>query len=104
MNSNFNEAFFPTFEEVKNRKNNRKNVHNPADDNSNDASVKSFDSAKSGNLCKSILSGGVCTYGNRCKNAHYEDEWCIQDCHYGEKCNRVKGKKCKNVDPKNVCF
>ena len=104
MNSNF-DAFFPTFEEVKNRKNNRKNVHNnPADDNSNDASVKSFDSAKSGNLCKTILSGEVCTYGNRCKNAHYEDEWCIQNCHYGERCNRVKGKRCKNVDPKNICF
>lgn len=105
MNSNF-DAFFPTFEEVKNRKNNRKNVHNnPADDNSNDASVKSFDSsAKSGNLCKTILSGEVCTYGNRCKNAHYEDEWYIQNCHYGERCNRVKGKRCKNVDPKNICF
>ena len=107
ISTNFAENF-PGFASVKDRKN-KKNVHNPAENTSNatstDASVtESSDSAKSGNLCKTILSGGVCSYGNRCKNAHYEDEWCIKDCHHGERCNRVKGKKCKNVDPKNMCL
>jgi hypothetical protein len=97
ISTNFVENF-PDFAAVKDRKT-KKNIHNPAENTSNatstDASVtESSDSAKSGNLCKTILSGGVCSYGNRCKNAHYEDEWCI----------RVRGKKCKNVDPKNMCL
>jgi hypothetical protein len=106
ISNNFAENF-PSFEASKDRKT-KKNIHNPAESNSNmtsaAVSVKSSESAKSGNLCKTILCGGVCTYGNRCKNAHYEDEWCIKDCHHGERCNRVKGKKCKNVDPQNMCL
>jgi hypothetical protein len=104
ISNNFAENF-PDFSSVKDRKT-KKNVHNPAESASNTTSTGSSvaESSKSGNLCKAILSGGVCAYGNRCKNAHYEDEWCIKNCHHGERCNRVKGKNCKNVDPKNMCL
>lgn len=98
---------FPDFALVKDKRNkrNKKNVHNssnPAEDSSSVSAPQSVCSEKY-YICKSILGGGECSYGKNCKYAHYEDEWCIQNCSHGVKCNRIKGK-CKNVDPKNICL
>jgi hypothetical protein len=96
---------FPVFTEVKAKKH-KKNVHNPAEDCSEVASHVSTVSMTSEKyfICKTVLSGGECPYKGKCKYAHYEDEWKIQECSHGERCNRVKGTKCKNVDPKNICL
>lgn len=96
---------FPDFTQVKAKKH-KKNVHNPAEDCSEVASPVSAVSMSSEKyfICKTVLSGGECPYKSRCKYAHYEDEWKIQECSHGERCNRVKGTKCKNVDPKNICL
>lgn len=98
---------FPDFIQVKNKKH-KKTVHNssnPAEDSSTVDSVSSRQSVSSEkyHICKNILEGGQCPYGNKCNYAHFEDEWYIQRCSHGIKCNRIKGEKCKNVDPKNIC-
>jgi hypothetical protein len=99
---------FPDFIQVKNKKH-KKTVHNssnPAEDSSTVDSVSSRQSVSSEkyHICKNILEGGQCHYGNKCNYAHFEDEWCIQSCSHGIKCNRIKGEKCKNVNPKNICY
>ena len=103
-----NSADFPDFSQVKNKKNkNKKYVHNssnPAEDSSSSVSGSQSVSSEKYYICKSILGSGECSYGKHCKYAHYEDEWFIQNCSHGVKCNRIKGEKCKNVDPKNICL
>ena len=96
---------FPAFTEVKAKKH-KKNVHNPAEDCSEVTSPVSVASTMPEKyfICKTVLSGGECPYKGKCKYAHYEDEWKIQECSHKERCNRVKGTKCKNVDPKNICL
>ena len=104
MLSNYEENF-PAFTEVKIKK--QKNVHNPAECSgaSSIASVSTTPKTSEKYLiCKTTLSGGECPYKNKCKYAHFEDEWNIHECSHGDRCNRVKGTKCKNVDPKNICL
>ena len=104
MLSNYEENF-PVFTEVKIKK--QKNVHNPAECSgaSSIASVSTTPKTSEKYLiCKTTLSGGECPYKNKCKYAHFEDEWNIHECSHGDRCNRVKGTKCKNVDPKNICL
>jgi hypothetical protein len=91
----------------------KKNVHNPAEDSSATSTpvAATTPSVKEENkdatkyfICNTVLAGSECPYGNKCKYAHYEDEWAIQECAHGSRCNRVKGNQCKNVDPKNICL
>lgn len=106
MLSNYEENF-PTFSEVKSKKQ-KKNSHNPAEDCSVASSPVGVPSTPKTSekylICKTVLSGGDCPYKGKCKYAHYEDEWIIQECSHGERCNRIKGTKCKNVDLKNICL
>ena len=106
MLSNYEENF-PSFTEVKAKKH-KKNVYNPAEDPSDVSSPVAVPTTPKTSdkylICKTILSGGECPYKGKCKYAHYKDEWNIYECFHGERCNRVKGTKCKNVDSKNVCM
>ena len=100
-----NDEQFPDFTQVKNMKKQKRNVNNTSSKCSTPTPSSSISSETNKYyICKSILYGGACQYGHKCKYAHYEDEWCIQNCSRGTKCNRVKGDKCKNVDPKNMCL
>ena len=97
---------FPVFSEVKDKKQ-KKNVHNPAEDcsvASSPVAVPTTPKSEKYLICKTTLSGGECPYKSKCKYAHFEDEWNIHECSHGDRCNRVKGTKCKNVDPKNICL
>ena len=98
---------FPSLSSTKYQKR-RKNVHNnPAEDSSTVTSVASEKPKDSGVKtlpCKSVLQGNDCPYKNKCKYAHYKEEWTIKDCLNGRRCNRVRGDKCRNVDSENMCL
>ena len=97
---------FPDLKCVKSQKH-PKNVHNKVELPKNDipSSYVKKNTADTKTIpCSNIMQGNECPYGNKCKYAHFKDEWDVKNCHHGVRCNRVTGEKCKNVDSSNVCF
>ena len=89
-----------------------KNVHNEININKSQSEVLTSCIKRNASVdvdaktipCSNILQGNECPYKNKCKYAHYKEEWEVKKCHHGVRCNRVTGEKCKNVDSNNVCF
>lgn len=103
---------FPTLKSSSKYQNHRKNVHNEIDLHVPQSDLllacmkkKEDDEVEMKTIpCSNILRGEECPYKNKCKYAHFKEEWDVKNCHHGTRCNRVTGEKCKNVDSNNVCF
>jgi hypothetical protein len=54
-------------------------------------------------ICKSLKEGQECSFGNHCKFIHFIDELInINECVFGERCNRVKISKNNVINIKNT--